>query len=203
MIDPLFFLGLSVLLVAVSLTALLVAALPALQELARAARSAEKLFDTLRRDLPPTLEAIRLTGLEISDLTDDVSDGVKSAGQVVKQVDQSLNSAKKQARSVETNTRSIFAGVKAAWKSLGRSTNRSFERLPTSQKKAMQIRRGGIARSETETSLEEDNLAESQYYEYNYYPKRQGRDPSGWQTKAEDVETPDLEKLQAPVREDD
>lgn len=94
MIDPLFWLGLSILLVAVSLTAVLVAALPALQELARAARSAEKLFDTLRRDLPPTLEAIRLTGLEISDLTDDVNDGVKSAGQIVKQVDQSIDSAK-------------------------------------------------------------------------------------------------------------
>ncbi len=66
MIDPLFWLGLSILLVAVSLTAVLIAALPALQELARAARSAEKLFDTLQREFPPTLEAIRLTGLEIS-----------------------------------------------------------------------------------------------------------------------------------------
>lgn len=203
MIDPLFFLGLSVLLVAVSLTALLVAALPALQELARAARSAEKLFDTLRRDLPPTLEAIRLTGLEISDLTDDVSDGVKSAGQVAKQVDQSLNSAKKQVKSIETNTRSVFTGVKAAWKSLARSANRSFERLPTSQKKAMQIRRGGIARPETETSLEEDNLAEAPYYEYNYHPKRQSRNSSSWQPEAEDVETPDSEELRDPVREDE
>lgn len=203
MIDPLFFLGLSVLLVAVSLTALLVAALPVLQELARAARSAEKLFDTLRRDLPPTLEAIRLTGLEISDLTDDVSDGVRSAGQVVKQVDQSLNSAKKQARNVETSTRSIFAGVKAAWKSLGRSTNRSLERLPTGQKKAMQIRRGGITRSETETSLDEDNLEESPYYEYNHHPKRQIRNSSSWQPGTEDVKTSDSEGLQTPVREDE
>ncbi len=73
-IDPLFWLGLSLLLVATSLTAVLVAAIPALQELARAARSAEKLFDTLSRELPPTLEAIRVTGLEITDLTDDVSD---------------------------------------------------------------------------------------------------------------------------------
>ncbi len=98
MIDPLFWLGLSLLLVATSLTAVLVAAIPALQELARAARSAEKLFDTLSRELPPTLEAIRVTGLEITDLTDDVSEGVKSASQVVKQVDQSLDSARKQAQ---------------------------------------------------------------------------------------------------------
>lgn len=55
MIDPLFWLGLSILLVAVSLTAVLVAALPALQEIAKAARSIEKLADTLSRELPPTL----------------------------------------------------------------------------------------------------------------------------------------------------
>jgi uncharacterized protein YoxC len=116
--EPIFWLGLSILLVAVSLTALLVAAIPALQEVASAARSAEKLFDTLSRELPPTLEAVRLTGLEITDLTDDVSEGVQSASGVVKQVDQSLNSAKKQAQNVQVGTRSIFVGVKAAWKSL-------------------------------------------------------------------------------------
>lgn len=142
MIDPLFWLGLSILLVAVSLTAVLVAALPALQELARAARSAEKLFDTLRRDLPPTLEAIRLTGLELSDLTDDVSDGVKSAGQVVKQVDQSLDSAVKQAQKIEVRTRSVFVGVKAAWKSLTRTPvpRRQIDRLPPPQRTPLDLR---------------------------------------------------------------
>lgn len=130
MSEPLFWLGLSILLVAVSLTALLVAAIPALQEVARAARSAEKLFDTLSRELPPTLEAVRLTGLEITDLTDDVSEGVESASGVVKQVDQSLNSAKKQAQNVQVGTRSIFVGVKAAWKTLTnpKSSRRAIER---------------------------------------------------------------------------
>lgn len=118
MIDPLFWLGLSILLVAASLTAVLVAAIPALQELARAARSAEKFFDTLSRELPPTLNAIRNTSLEITDLTDDVGEGVKSAGQVVKQFDQSLDSAKKQAENIQISTRSVLVGFKAAWKSL-------------------------------------------------------------------------------------
>lgn len=118
MIDPLFWLGLSILLVAASLTAVLVAAIPALQELARAARSAEKFFDTLSRELPPTLNAIRNTSLEITDLTDDVGEGVKSAGQVVKQFDQSLDSAKKQAQNIQISTRSVLVGFKAAWKSL-------------------------------------------------------------------------------------
>lgn len=122
MIDPIFWLGLSILLVAVSITAVLMAAVPAFRELSRAARSAEKLFDTLNRELPPTLEAIRLTGLEISDLTDDMSQGVQSAGQVVKQVDQSLTGVKQQVQKAQITTRTMFAGVRAAWRSLSQSS---------------------------------------------------------------------------------
>lgn len=142
MTDPLFWLGLSILLVAVSLTALLFAALPAFQELARAARSVAKLADTLQRELPPTLEAIRLTGLEITDLTNDVNEGVKSASQVVKQVDQSISSAKGQVKKVQINTRSVFAGVKAAWKTWTHSGNRhkSMGSLSPSQRKPLNIR---------------------------------------------------------------
>lgn len=124
MIDPLFCLGLSVLLVAVSLTAVLIAALPAIQEISRAARSAEKLFDTLRREFPPTLEAIRLTGLEISEFTDELNEGVKSASEVVKQVDEGITSARQQVRNVHLGTRSVFAGVKAAWKTFGQGNSR-------------------------------------------------------------------------------
>ncbi len=146
MIDPLFWLGLSILLVAVSLTAVLVAALPALHELARAARSVEKLADTLRRELPPTLEAIRLTGMEISDLTDDINEGVNSATQVVKQVDRSLDSAKQQAKKVQVTTKSVFTGLKAAWKTFTRpnssndSPRRSSGRLPASQRTPLELR---------------------------------------------------------------
>lgn len=134
MTDPLFWLVLSFLFVTVSLTIVLAVAIPALKELARAARSAEKLFDTLRREFPPTLEAIRLTGLEISDLTDDVSEGVQSAGQVVKQVDQSLSTVRKQAQKVQSGTRSLLVGMKAAWRSFTRpqkpAPRRSVDRLP-------------------------------------------------------------------------
>jgi hypothetical protein len=122
--EPIFWLALSLFLVAVCLAAVLVAAIPALQELARASRSAEKLFDTLYRELPPTLEAIRLTGLEISDLTDDLSEGVESAGHVAKQFDQGLRSAQRQVQGVGMTTQSVFVGVQAAWKSLMRSTSK-------------------------------------------------------------------------------
>lgn len=164
MIDPLFWLGLSILLVAVSLTAVLVAALPALQELARAARSAEKLFDTLRRDLPPTLEAIRLTGLEISDLTDDVSQGVQSAAHVAQQVDQSLDNAVKQAQKVEVSTRSVLTGVKAAWRTFTHPTTagRRNERLAAMQRQA-RLRE----QSEYMTSEDEDAALLERYRSYS------------------------------------
>ncbi|GET37083.1 DUF948 domain-containing protein [Microseira wollei] len=144
MIDPLFWLGLSFLLVAVSLTAVLVAIIPAVQEIARAARSIEKLADTLSRELPPTLEAIRLTGMEISELSDDVSTGVQSASSVVKQVDQTIGDAKQQAKKVQVTTNSVFAGVKAAWKTFSRppappAPRRSVERLPHPQKNTLEL----------------------------------------------------------------
>jgi hypothetical protein len=115
LVDPLFWLALSFLLVVISLTAVLMVAIPAMRELGRAARSAEKFFDTLGRELPPTLEAIRLTGLEIVELTDDVTEGVQSAGQVVQQVNQSITTAQTGAKRLNTGTKTFFAGARAAW----------------------------------------------------------------------------------------
>lgn len=117
MSDPLFWLALSLCLVSVSLTALLCVALPTLLELARAARSAEKLFDTLREELPRTLDSLRLTGLEIAELTEEINTGVKSATDVAKQVDQSLYYAGKQVKGAQSGTRRLVVGLKAAWKS--------------------------------------------------------------------------------------
>lgn len=128
-----FWLGLSILLVAASLSAVLIAALPALQALARAARSLEKLSDTLSREFPPTLEAIRMTGLEISELTDDVSEGVQSAGQVVKQVDRSIDSAKKQAQKVQTTTGRLVKGFQVAFNTFRGVNRRPVDQLPPAQ----------------------------------------------------------------------
>jgi len=113
--EPLFWLGLSLLLVSVSLTAVLCTAIPALLELSRAARSAEKLFDTLREELPPTLDAIRLTSLEVSELTDEINTGVKTATDVAKQVDSSINYASQQVKTAQFGTHRLVTGVKAAW----------------------------------------------------------------------------------------
>lgn len=151
--DPLFWLGLSILLVAVSITAVLMAVIPAVQELGRAARSAEKLFDTLHRELPPTLEAIRLTGLEISDLSDDMSEGVQNAAQVVKQVDQSLTGVKQQVHRAHITTRSVFAGFHAAWKSLRESEDSIDDLSPASQPASRSLPQPSVSTDPLEASL--------------------------------------------------
>lgn len=175
----------SLLLVAASLTAVLVAAIPAFRELSRAARSAEKLFDTLSRELPPTLDAIRMTGLEITDLTEDVSEGVNSATQVVKQVDQSLDSARKQAQNVQVGTRSLFVGVKAAWKNFTRpkSTKRAVDRLAPNQKGAMSddIALRVYALRDREARRQERRTTEEAYRANNTY-----NDAGSWDSEQEE-----------------
>lgn len=121
MLDPIFWLGLSFFLVAISLTVMLIVAIPTMQQLTRMSRNAEKLFETLAKELPPTLEAIRNAGQEIIELTEDMTDGVKSAGEVVKQVDRSLTGAKKQVNQLQVTTRTLFTGLKAAWHSFKRT----------------------------------------------------------------------------------
>ncbi len=178
MSEPLFWLGLSILLVAISLTAVLVAAIPALQELARAARSAEKLFDTLSRELPPTLDAIRMTSLEITDLTDEVSEGVQSASGVVKQVDQSLSSAKQQAQNVQVGTRSFVVGVKAAWRTFTRPKKYSKrgDRASANQKAALRLREREALRQQYNRSTRPEVYQNQDSY----------RDTASWESSDED-----------------
>ncbi len=130
MMNPLFWLGLSLFLVAFSLVAVLIVAIPTLQEVARAARSAEKLFDTLNQEFPPTLEAIRLTSIEVGELTDEINQGVESASEVAKQVDRSLTTARQQVQQAQIRSSGFIAGVKAAWKVW---RNPESERLATKE----------------------------------------------------------------------
>lgn len=187
--DPLFWLGLSILLVAVSLTALLFVAIPAFQELGRAARSAEKLFDTLNRELPPTLESIRLTGLEITELTEDVSDGVQSAGRVVKQVDDSLHSARQQAKRAQLTGRSVAAGVRAAWRTFTRSapaqsnSRRSTNRLPPTSRPPLDLREERTYySSESASSAEEEMTSLATPSREESLDSPELRNTNGWES---------------------
>ncbi|XP_017238047.1 uncharacterized protein LOC108211067 isoform X2 [Daucus carota subsp. sativus] len=76
---------------AVSATWLFLAAIPTLLAFKRAAESLEKLLDVTREELPDTMAAMRLSGMEISDLTMELSDlgqeinqGVKSSTRAVR-----------------------------------------------------------------------------------------------------------------------
>ncbi|MEO0869025.1 MAG: DUF948 domain-containing protein [Cyanobacteria bacterium J06642_11] len=118
MINSVFWLGLSILLLALGLIVLVCVSIPALLSLARAARSAEKLFDTLDRELPRTLEAMRHTGTDLSGLADDMTDGINSARNIAKQMDQGLSDVRYQASQAKRTTRSVAAGFRAAWRVL-------------------------------------------------------------------------------------
>ena len=113
-----FWLGLSVGLLALSLMVLLVLAIPALISLARTARSAELLLEMLIRELPATLRALRQTGADLGDLAEDVTGAAQSARQIVSQVDRSLVTAQRQAHQVQRTSRSLWAGTRAAWTAL-------------------------------------------------------------------------------------
>lgn len=74
----------------VAFTSLVVAAVPTLYAMGRAATSLSKLADTAREELPSTMAAIRLSGMEISDLTlelsdlsQEIADGVNKSAQAV------------------------------------------------------------------------------------------------------------------------
>lgn len=111
--------------------ALLSVAILALQELARAARSAEKLLDSLNRELPATLKDLRLTGKELATLTDEVSGSMQSARSVVQQVDQGLSEAKAHAQKAQMTTRSLLAGASAAFQVFTAQPRRRRTRPPT------------------------------------------------------------------------
>ena len=116
MLDPLYWLEISLCLVFISFIAVLIAVIPTLQQLANTARSAEKLLDTINQELPPTLEAVRATGIELNQLTEDLDQGIESATEIVKQIDSTITTTKEQVKQAQTGTRRIFVGFQAAWK---------------------------------------------------------------------------------------
>ncbi|KFK25295.1 hypothetical protein AALP_AA8G094100 [Arabis alpina] len=76
---------------AISASWLFFAAIPTMLAFKKAAESLEKLLDVTREELPDTMAAIRLSGMEISDLTMELSDlgqgitqGVKSSTRAIR-----------------------------------------------------------------------------------------------------------------------
>ncbi|BBN08214.1 hypothetical protein MPTK1_4g09770 [Marchantia polymorpha subsp. ruderalis] len=83
-------LGLIACVTSFALFALIITAIPTLNAMRKAAVSMEKLAEVARDELPGTMAAIRLSGMEISDLTlelndlsQEISDGMKSSARAV------------------------------------------------------------------------------------------------------------------------
>ncbi|MGB2925564.1 MAG: DUF948 domain-containing protein [Limnothrix sp.] len=126
--DPFFWLLLSFLLVAISLTAVLAASFPAFLELGRVARSAEKLLDTLNHELPRTLEALRRAGGELAELGEDIEGSIKSAKGVIQQTEKGMKQTQHQIKQVHHGGRSTWVGLKTTWKELNRSKSKKHRR---------------------------------------------------------------------------
>lgn len=119
--------------------------------------------------------------MEITDLTEDVSEGVKSASQVARQVDQSLDGARKQAQNLQVGTRSIFVGVKTAWKTFTRqkTTRRAVERLSITEPSSFALR-------EREALKAENRLPKAEAYRsHDGYSEA-----SNWNNGIDDEEFP-------------
>ncbi|KNA19169.1 hypothetical protein SOVF_064050 isoform B [Spinacia oleracea] len=84
--------------VAISATWLFCAAIPALLAFKRAAESLEKLLDVTREELPDTMAAVRLSGMEISDLTMELSDLGQEITQGVKKSTRAVHVAEEKLR---------------------------------------------------------------------------------------------------------
>ncbi len=104
MTEPIFWLALSFFLVAISLTILLMSAIPAFQEISRASRSVQRLADLLVQELPPALESLRMAGLEVSELTEELNQGARAVQQVGEGAKQTAQRAK-----------STLVALKAGW----------------------------------------------------------------------------------------
>ncbi|KAI3451085.1 hypothetical protein Pfo_007750 [Paulownia fortunei] len=82
---------------AISATWLFCSAIPTLLAFKRAAESLEKLMDATREELPDTMAAVRLSGMEISDLTmelrdlgQEITQGVRSSTRAVRLAEERL-----------------------------------------------------------------------------------------------------------------
>ncbi|KAK9159966.1 hypothetical protein Syun_006307 [Stephania yunnanensis] len=89
----------------VAFTSLVIAAVPTLYAMGRAATSLSKLADTAREELPSTMAAIRLSGMEISDLTLELSDLSQEIADGVNKSTQAVQAAEAGIRQIGTLAR--------------------------------------------------------------------------------------------------
>lgn len=90
--------------VAISATWLFCSAIPTLLAFRRAAESLEKLMDATREELPDTMAAVRLSGMEISDLTTELNDLGQEITQGIRNSTRSVRVAEERLRQLTNMT---------------------------------------------------------------------------------------------------
>ncbi|MCJ2542002.1 hypothetical protein [Thermostichus vulcanus] len=189
MTDPVFWLGLSVGLVAVGILAVVITLLPAVIQLGRAAQSVERFFDTLLRELPPTLEALRLTSLEVSEIADSLDEGVKGAGQVVKQVNRSIEGARTQARGAQVNARSVWAGIRAAWQTFSGEASPAASTTRNPRLGSPEANRSFPVTPQTIPLTGRASEPESSFRPRSVGSSQERSAPDAWSSRSEDIDS--------------
>ncbi|CAN8305898.1 unnamed protein product [Cochlearia groenlandica] len=123
-------------------TSFVIAAIPTLVAMGRVASSFAKLADTARKELPSTLAAMRLSGMEISDLTlelsdlsQDINDGINKSAKAVQAAEagirkigtlahqQTISMIEERANLPEISLKPVVAGAaKKTSQAIGRAT---------------------------------------------------------------------------------
>eukprot|EP00256_Glycine_max_P035354 XP_006581735.1 uncharacterized protein LOC100792910 isoform X1 [Glycine max] len=96
---------------AICATWLFCSAIPTLLAFKKAAESMEKLMDATREELPNTMAAIRLSGMEISDLTTELSDIGQEITQGVRSSTRAVRLAEERLRRLTTVPSSGYAPI--------------------------------------------------------------------------------------------
>ncbi|PKA60420.1 hypothetical protein AXF42_Ash008480 [Apostasia shenzhenica] len=147
----------------IAFISLVIAAIPTLFAMKRAASSLAKLADTAREELPGTMAAVRLSGMEISDLTlelndlsQEIADGVSKSAQAVQAAEagirqigararqQTISMIQERANLPNISLRLMVAGA-------ARKTSNAMGRV---KNKFMSLLSGGVQDVEEEISRE-------------------------------------------------
>lgn len=99
--------------VAISATWLFCSAIPTLLAFRRAVESLEKLMDATREELPDTMAAVRLSGMEISDLTTELGDLGQEITQGIRNSTRAVRLAEERLRQLTNMTTSTPVQVVA------------------------------------------------------------------------------------------
>uniref|UniRef100_A0A0D3EGL5 DUF948 domain-containing protein n=1 Tax=Brassica oleracea var. oleracea TaxID=109376 RepID=A0A0D3EGL5_BRAOL len=126
---------------AISASWLFLAAIPTLLAFKKAAESLEKLLDVTREELPDTMAALRLSGMEISDLTVELSDLGQGITQGVKSSTRAIRVAEDRLRRDTSWLTSMFTSSVASMQEVMHQTERK-ETEPVVAKAARNLKEG-------------------------------------------------------------